>query len=452
MLLVVPGFALVYLVAAPTTFGKRVAHLLAAGAAMAVAGGWWIAIVQLVPAAHRPYIGGSQTNSVWELIWGYNGLGRLNGQETGSVTKTPGSGWGPTGVLRMFTDQIGGQVSWLLPAALTGLALGLVLTRRSPRTDRLRAALLLWGSWLVVTGLTFSLMAGIFHPYYTVALAPAIGALSGDRGHAAPGATERALGPIPRRGRRRRHGRLGVGPPRPLPPLAALPAVGDPRRGSAGRRRHAGTPPSRPPLHHRGADRCVRGTARRTGRLRHPHRIRPAHRRHSQRRAHALDARAARAARTDGATSARCPARCPADRTGWPVRGSARAEHEEHGHADPPVAALGCRRGAAGPRCVVLHLGRGDGGRRAGSRLPARERPPGPGVGRVQRQRPVPSPAQFRADVAAHRLHWFVGGTDLAPSTTGSDQAHEIAAWVESHYVPTIVDGVTLYDLTPPLR
>src|SRR6202034_2673218 len=68
---------------------------------------------------------------------------------------------------------------WLLPAALIALAALLWLSRRSPRTDRTRAAALLWGGWLVVTGVVFSYMSGIIHPYYTVALAPAIAALAG---------------------------------------------------------------------------------------------------------------------------------------------------------------------------------------------------------------------------------------------------------------------------------
>jgi hypothetical protein len=53
------------------------------------------------------------------------------------------------------------------------------LSRRAPRTDRTRAAALVWGGWLLVTGLVFSYMSGIIHPYYTIALAPAIGALVG---------------------------------------------------------------------------------------------------------------------------------------------------------------------------------------------------------------------------------------------------------------------------------
>ena len=181
-LLVVPALAVVYLVAAPTTVRRRIGHLLAAGLALLVSAGWWVAIVELVPASARPYIGGSQHNSILELILGYNGLGRLTGDETGSVGGGAFGGtgmWGQTGPGRLFDSEIGGQVAWLLPAALILLVAGLVVTGRRPRTDRTRAALLLWGGWLLVTGLTFSFMAGIFHAYYTVALAPAIGALVG---------------------------------------------------------------------------------------------------------------------------------------------------------------------------------------------------------------------------------------------------------------------------------
>ncbi|MGY5885086.1 glycosyltransferase family 39 protein [Modestobacter lacusdianchii] len=177
-MLVVPGFALVYLIAAPTTLAKRFGHVLAAGAAMVVAGGWWVAVVELVPESWRPYIGGSQTDSAWELIWGYNGLGRLTGNETGSVGGGGGN-WGETGIGRLVDSEIGGQVAWLLPAALALLVAGLVAVGRAPRTDPRRAALITWGSWLLVTGATFSFMAGIFHAYYTVALAPAIAALVG---------------------------------------------------------------------------------------------------------------------------------------------------------------------------------------------------------------------------------------------------------------------------------
>ncbi|EWC63348.1 putative integral membrane protein [Actinokineospora spheciospongiae] len=175
--LVLPAFGLVYLIAAPTGLGKRIGHLVAALGAMVVAGGWWVLVVELVPAASRPYIGGSQENSVLELALGYNGLGRLTGNEVGSVGG--GAGWGSPGWSRLFGTEMGSEIAWLLPAALLALLGGLWLTRRAPRTDRTRAALILWGGWLVVTGVTFSLMDGIIHPYYAVALAPAVAALVG---------------------------------------------------------------------------------------------------------------------------------------------------------------------------------------------------------------------------------------------------------------------------------
>jgi 4-amino-4-deoxy-L-arabinose transferase-like glycosyltransferase len=182
--LVVPALAATYLIAAPTDLRRRVRQVLAAGAAMLAGLGWWVAIVALVPASWRPYIGGSQHNSILELTFGYNGFGRLTGDEVGSVTggpgpRAPGGQWGVTGLTRLFDSDNGGQISWLLPAALILLVAGLLTTRAAPRTERARAGFLLWGGWLAVTMLTFSLMAGIFHPYYSVALAPAIGALVG---------------------------------------------------------------------------------------------------------------------------------------------------------------------------------------------------------------------------------------------------------------------------------
>ncbi len=179
-LLVVPAFALMYLWAGPPNLGRRVVQLLAAGAALIVSSLWWVVAVMAVPASSRPYIGGSTDNSLWNLIFGYNGFGRVTGNETGSVgggAAGQSGRWGPTGWLRLFNSSFGGQISWLLPAALVLFAGGLLVTVRARRTDRSRAFLLLWGGWLAVTGLTFSLSKGIIHPYYTVALAPAVAAL-----------------------------------------------------------------------------------------------------------------------------------------------------------------------------------------------------------------------------------------------------------------------------------
>ncbi len=181
-LLVLPAFALAYLVAAPTPLRKRILHTLSAGAAMVVAAGWWVALVELWPAGSRPYIGGSTNNSILELVFGYNGIGRLTGSNNnGSVggNGTGGFSSAETGLFRMFGAEMGSQISWLLPAALVGLAALAWLSAPRQRTDPLRASAIVWGGWLLVTGILLSFAGGIIHPYYTVALAPAIAALVG---------------------------------------------------------------------------------------------------------------------------------------------------------------------------------------------------------------------------------------------------------------------------------
>ncbi|WP_179889808.1 MULTISPECIES: ArnT family glycosyltransferase [unclassified Streptomyces] len=180
--LILPPLAVLYAVCAPVPVRKRLGQLALSALTMIVAGGWWVAIVELMPASSRPYVGGSQNNSFLELTFGYNGLGRINGEETGSVGGGGrggggGGGWGDTGIGRMFNSEIGGQIAWLLPAALILLAAGLWLTRKAARTDSARAAFVAWGGALIMTAAVFSFMAGIFHQYYTVALAPYVAAL-----------------------------------------------------------------------------------------------------------------------------------------------------------------------------------------------------------------------------------------------------------------------------------
>ncbi|MFF4050318.1 ArnT family glycosyltransferase [Streptomyces chartreusis] len=183
--LILPPLAIVYAVCAPVPVKKRIGQLAAGLAAIVVSGGWWVAIVELWPASSRPYIGGSQNNSFLELTFGYNGLGRLNGDETGSVGGGGGGGgngggnWGETGWDRLFGSSIGGQISWLIPAALILLIAGLVATLKARRTSVTRGSFLVWGGALVTTMLVFSYMQGIFHEYYTVALAPYIAPLIG---------------------------------------------------------------------------------------------------------------------------------------------------------------------------------------------------------------------------------------------------------------------------------
>jgi 4-amino-4-deoxy-L-arabinose transferase-like glycosyltransferase len=200
--LVLPAFGLAYLLAGPTRLRTRIWQLLAGLGAVIAGAGWWVAAVMLTPAADRPYIGGSTSNSILQLALGYNGLGRLDGNETGSVGFAAGRGGGggpggggpafggSAGLGRLFGGEMGGQISWLLPAALLASAVLAWLTWRARRRrlgvpagpagpDRNLSALLLWGGWLLVTGAVFSFMAGIIHPYYTAALAPPIAALTG---------------------------------------------------------------------------------------------------------------------------------------------------------------------------------------------------------------------------------------------------------------------------------
>jgi 4-amino-4-deoxy-L-arabinose transferase-like glycosyltransferase len=177
--LVVPGFGLAYLWAGPARLRRRLWQLAASVGGIIVGAGWWVLIAELTPAADRPYFGGSTNNNILQLAIGYNGLGRLDGTETGSIGPSGSSFGGSTGVFRLFSSEFGGQISWLLPAALLALVALAWVSRRASRTDRTRAFALLWGGWLLITGVTFSYMQGIIHPYYMVALAPAIAALVG---------------------------------------------------------------------------------------------------------------------------------------------------------------------------------------------------------------------------------------------------------------------------------
>ncbi len=182
--LVLPAFLATYLVAAPGGIGRRIAVLAASAVAVLASSLWWVALVDLLPASSRPYIGGSRDNTALDLLLGYDGLGRIfgGGGSAAASGGRPGGGaifGGSVGLLRMFNAEWAGQVGWLLPAALIGLATGLVTRLRAPRTDPRRAAFLLWGTWAVVHILVFSLMSGIVHPYYAVAIAPAAAALTG---------------------------------------------------------------------------------------------------------------------------------------------------------------------------------------------------------------------------------------------------------------------------------
>lgn len=208
VLLVLPGFGLAMLLLSPTPWPRRLLDAVVALGAMVVGAGWWVLLTVLVPSGSRPYFGGSQTDSFIELTFSYNGLGRLTGNETGSVIPgasetlsggSQGGMWGETGLFRLWTSNFGDQITWLAPIAFAAIILGLIaatpakkgqvyfgrfyLGKRGHEVDpdtvaRIRRAqIVIFGTWLVVTWLVFSFMAGIFHAYYTVALSPAIAAL-----------------------------------------------------------------------------------------------------------------------------------------------------------------------------------------------------------------------------------------------------------------------------------
>lgn len=207
VLLVLPGFGLAMLLLSPTTWPRRLLDAVVALGAMVVGAGWWVLLTVLVPSGSCPYFGGSQTDSFIELTFSYNGLGRLTGNETGSVIlganealgASRGGMWGETGLFRLWTSDFGDQITWLAPIAFAAIVLGLIaatpakkgqvyfsrfyLGKRDCEVDlntakRIRRAqIVIFGAWLIVTWLVFSFMAGIFHAYYTVALSPAIAAL-----------------------------------------------------------------------------------------------------------------------------------------------------------------------------------------------------------------------------------------------------------------------------------
>ncbi len=177
--LVVPGLALAFALAAAVGWRRRLGCLLGGGAVMVAASAAWLVTVDLIPKADRPYVGGSTNDTVSNLVFGYNGLGRVNGNEgdnRGGIGRAFG---GQTGFGRMFDATVGGQVAWLIPCAVLSLVVGLVATARRPRPDLERGGLVMWGGWAIACWGVFSFSKGIFHSYYTAELAPALAALTG---------------------------------------------------------------------------------------------------------------------------------------------------------------------------------------------------------------------------------------------------------------------------------
>ncbi|MEU6225533.1 glycosyltransferase family 39 protein [Streptomyces sp. NPDC047042] len=179
--LVLPVFAVVYQLAAPGTPLRRALRCLLSGAVSLIVSCSWILLVRATPATDRPYLDGTSDNSPFSLVFGYNGLSRFGSDPsafgaaagTAASRTTGNTGWG-----LLINHTVGPQVAWFLPLALLAAVLGVAWRNGQPRTDLPRAGFLLWGGWLAVHAMVFSMSNGN-HAYYTAVIAPALAALAG---------------------------------------------------------------------------------------------------------------------------------------------------------------------------------------------------------------------------------------------------------------------------------
>jgi 4-amino-4-deoxy-L-arabinose transferase-like glycosyltransferase len=443
--LVLPALGLVYLLVANSPLLKRFGHLLVGFGAMLLSAGWWVAIVSLWPASSRPYIGGSQDNSILELTLGYNGLGRLTGDEVGSVGGggaggAGGSMWGSTGLGRLLNSENGGQIGWLLPTALVLLVAGLWFTRRAPRTDRTRAGLVLWGGWLLVTAATFSFMAGIFHAYYSVALAPAVAALVGigawllwtHRGSLVAGFVSTTavamtsvlafylLGRTPDFLPWLRWAVLVVGLVAALL-VAGLPLM--PRRVAA----------------------AVAATALVVS-LAGP----AAYAVETAATPHTGSIPSAGPSGTSGFGGGPGGGQMPAGgppgggtQTGGPGGGAGSLLNGSESSAELTAR---LQSDASSYTWVAATVGSNSA---AGYQLASEE--PVMAIGGFNGSDPSPTLEEFQAYVADGEIHYFIGGGGFGGQMGGSEASSEIAIWVTANFATVTVDGTTVYDLTQPL-
>ncbi|AYN40289.1 mannosyl transferase [Streptomyces dangxiongensis] len=179
--LVLPVFATVYQLVAPGTALKRAVRVLLGGAVALAVSCSWMLIAWVTPATDRPYFDGTSDNNPFALVFGYNGLSRFSSDPTafGAVPGTAASRTtGNTGWDMLINHTVGPQVAWLLPLAVVAAVLGVVRRAGRPRTDLPRAGFLMWGGWLAVHIVVFSVSNGN-HAYYTAVIAPALAALAG---------------------------------------------------------------------------------------------------------------------------------------------------------------------------------------------------------------------------------------------------------------------------------
>jgi 4-amino-4-deoxy-L-arabinose transferase-like glycosyltransferase len=183
--IIVPALAVGYLLAAPARLRRRLWHLGVAGAVMLAVSLSWIALYTFTPAASRPYIDGTTSNSAIAMVFGYNGLERFDALVPGAITLGPGvmvgvgSGNWAGNAYQLFGNGFGQQISWLFPLALLALVAGLVACRHARRSDPVRAGFVMWGVWLATFAVVFSKMSLILHTAYVASFAPPVAALSG---------------------------------------------------------------------------------------------------------------------------------------------------------------------------------------------------------------------------------------------------------------------------------
>lgn len=215
----VPAFFALYFLGARVDWFRKIGLTFAALAVMAAVSLSWALYVDSVPADARPYIGSSQDNTVMGLITGHNGTSRLFGgfrrpqtsptnpqagqtdgadgfnpnaspdNPSGQTTPPDGNQGGGTmfsqetgepGVLRFFQPPLAAEMSWLLPFALFSLFVIAFRSRiKLPVESGAHLGLILWGGWLMTSVVFFSMVSGIFHAYYVVMLAPALGGVVG---------------------------------------------------------------------------------------------------------------------------------------------------------------------------------------------------------------------------------------------------------------------------------
>ena len=191
--LVMPGMWGAYLLAAPGNVRRRLLNCLVGAGAFFAVSLVWIGAVDLRPLTDRPWIGGSADGTARDLVFGYNGFGRVLGahdssggpQMSGAAGAFLGGGGGidqfggPTGIGRLFNAGMGDQVMWLVPVAFAAAVVGLVDSIRRRRRDARLGSLVMWLGWSIVVYLLFAFAEGTFHNYYVSLLAPPLAALVG---------------------------------------------------------------------------------------------------------------------------------------------------------------------------------------------------------------------------------------------------------------------------------